>query len=143
MDFDFTEEQRLLDETVRRLVKDEYGFEKRKGYKASPDGFSRKLWQSYAEIGLLGLPFAEEHGGFGGSAVESMIVMESFGRALVLEPYLANVILGGGLLSAAGSAAQKQAILPQVAIRYLPGGAGAAAAGAGAAVKRRLRAAMR
>ena len=67
MDFDFTEEQRLLDETVRRLVKDEYGFEKRKGYKASPDGFSRKLWQSYAEIGLLGLPFAEDHGGFGGS----------------------------------------------------------------------------
>ena len=115
MDFDFTEEQRLLDETVRRLVKDEYGFEKRKGYKASPDGFSRKLWQSYADIGLLGLPFAEEYGGFGGSAVESMIVMESFGRALVLEPYLASVILGAGLVSAAGSAAQKQAILPQVA----------------------------
>ncbi len=115
MDFDFTEEQRLLDETVRRLVKDEYGFEKRKGYKASPEGFSRKLWQRYADIGLLGLPFAESHGGFGGSAVDSMIVMESFGRGLVLEPYLASVILGGGLVSATGSAAQKQAILPQVA----------------------------
>jgi pimeloyl-CoA dehydrogenase small subunit len=115
MDFDFTEEQRLLDETVRRLVKDEYGFEKRRGYKASPDGFSRKLWQRYAEIGLLGLPFAESHGGFGGSAVETMIVMESFGRGLVLEPYFASVILGGGLVSATGSAAQKQAILPQLA----------------------------
>jgi pimeloyl-CoA dehydrogenase small subunit len=115
MDFDFTEEQRLLDETVRRLVKDEYGFEKRKAYKAAPEGFSRKLWARYAEIGLLGLPFAEEHGGFGGSAVESMIVMESFGRGLVLEPFLASVILGGGLVSSAGSAAQKQAILPQVA----------------------------
>jgi len=115
MDFDFTEEQRLLDETVRRLVKDEYGFEKRKGYTASPEGFSRKLWGSYAEIGLLGLPFAESYGGFGGSAVESMIVMESFGRGLVLEPYLASVILGGGLVSACGSAAQKQAILPQLA----------------------------
>ena len=115
MDFDFTEEQRLLDETVRRLVKDEYGFEKRKGYKASPDGFSRKLWARYAEIGLLGLPFAEEHGGFGGSAVESMIVMESFGRGLALEPYLASVILGGGLVAAVGSAAQKQAILPPLA----------------------------
>ena len=110
MDFDFTEEQRLLDETVRRLVKDEYGFEKRKAYKASPDGFSRKLWARYAEIGLLGLPFAEEHGGFGGSAVESMIVMESFGRGLVLEPYLASVVLGGGLAAAAGSTAQQQAI---------------------------------
>ena len=115
MDFDLTEEQRLLDETVRRLVKDEYGFEKRKGYKASSDGFSRKLWARYADIGLLGLPFAEEHGGFGGSAVENMIVMESFGRGLVLEPYLASVILGGGLVAAAGSAAQQQAILPQIA----------------------------
>ncbi|HKW52077.1 MAG TPA: acyl-CoA dehydrogenase family protein [Stellaceae bacterium] len=115
MDFDFTEEQRLLDETVRRLVKDEYGFEKRKAYKAAPEGFSRKLWVRYAEIGLLGLPFAEEHGGFGGSAVESMIVMESFGRGLALEPYLASVVLGGGLVSHAGSAAQKQAILPALA----------------------------
>jgi pimeloyl-CoA dehydrogenase small subunit len=115
MDFDLTEEQRLLDETVRRVVKDEYAFEKRKAYKASPDGFSRKLWQSYADIGLLGLPFAESHGGFGGSAVESMIVMESFGRGLVLEPYLASVILAGGLVAAAGSAAQKQAILPPLA----------------------------
>ena len=115
MDFDFSDEQRMLDETVRRLVKDEYDLAKRKTYMASPEGFSRKLWKSYAEIGLLGLPFAESHGGFGGSAVESMIVMESFGRGLVLEPYLATVILGGGLVSAAGSAAQKQAILPQVA----------------------------
>jgi pimeloyl-CoA dehydrogenase small subunit len=119
MDFDLTEEQRLLDETVRRLVKDAYGFEKRKGYKGSPEGFSRKLWQSYAEIGLLGLPFAEEHDGFGGSAVESMIVMESFGRGLVLEPYLASVILGGGLVSALGSAAQQRAILPQLAAGQL------------------------
>jgi pimeloyl-CoA dehydrogenase small subunit len=115
MDFDFTEEQRLLDETVRRLIKDEYGFEKRKTYKAAPEGFSRKLWARYAEIGLLGLPFAEEHGGFGGSAVESMIVMESFGRGLVLEPYLAGVILGGGIVAAVGTAAQKKAILPVLA----------------------------
>ena len=115
MDFDLTEEQRLLDETVRRLVKDEYGFEKRKGYKASAEGFSRKLWARYAEIGLLGLPFAEEHGGFGGSAVESMIVMESFGRGLVLEPYLAGVILAGGIVAALGSAAQKRTILPPLA----------------------------
>lgn len=115
MDFDFTEEQRLLDETVRRLVKDEYDIPKRKAYMAAPEGFSRKLWQRYAELGLLGLPFAESEGGFGGSAVETMIVMESFGRGLVLEPFLAGIVLGGGLVSLAGSAAQKKAILPELA----------------------------
>ena len=115
MDFDFTEEQRLLDDTVRRLVKDEYDIAKRKAYIAEPEGFSRKLWQRYAELGLLGLPFAEAEGGFGGSAVETMIVMESFGRGLVVEPYLASVVLGGGLVTLAGSPAQKQAILPELA----------------------------
>src|SRR5579883_854828 len=115
MDFDFSDEQRLLDETVRRLVKDEYDIQKRKAYMAEPEGFSRKLWARYAEIGLLGLPFAESEGGFGGSAVETMIVMESFGRGLVLEPYLATVVLGGGLVDLAGSAAQKKAILPKLA----------------------------
>jgi len=115
MDFDFTEEQRLLDESVRRLVKSEYDIAKRKSYIALPDGFSRKLWERYAEIGLLGLPFAEADGGFGGSAVETMIVMESFGRGLVVEPYLASVVLGGGLVALAGSAAQRQAILPALA----------------------------
>ncbi|HUH83562.1 MAG TPA: acyl-CoA dehydrogenase family protein [Stellaceae bacterium] len=115
MDFDFTEEQRLLDETVRRLVKDEYDIAKRKAYIAEPEGFSRKLWQRYAELGLLGLPFAEAEGGFGGSAVETMIVMESCGRGLVVEPYLASVVLGGGFVTLAGSAAQKRAILPALA----------------------------
>jgi len=115
MDFDFSEEQRLLDETVRRLVKDEYGFEKRKAYLAEPDGFSRKLWARYADLGLLGLPFPESEGGFGGSPVETMIVMESFGRGLVLEPFLASIILGGGLLALAGTPTQRKAILPRVA----------------------------
>jgi pimeloyl-CoA dehydrogenase small subunit len=115
MDFDFTEEQRLLDETVRRLVKDEYDIPKRRSYLAAPEGFSRALWERYAELGLLGLPFAESEGGFGGSAVETMIVMESFGRGLVVEPYLASIVLGGGLIALAGSDAQRRAILPQVA----------------------------
>jgi pimeloyl-CoA dehydrogenase small subunit len=115
MDFDFTEEQRLLDETVRRLVKDEYAFEKRKAYLAEPDGFSRKLWARYAELGLLGLPFAESEGGFGGSPVETMIVMESFGRGLVLEPFLATVVLGGSLVTLAGTPSQRKEILPAVA----------------------------
>jgi pimeloyl-CoA dehydrogenase small subunit len=115
MDFDLSEEQRLLDETIRRLIKDEYDFEKRQRYGASASGFSTELWARYAEIGLLGLPFAESDGGFGGSSVEIMIVMEGFGRGLVVEPYLATVVLGGGLVALAGSAEQRQAILPQIA----------------------------
>ena len=114
MDFDLTDEQRLLKDSVDRLVADQYQFEQRKKYMAEPDGWSRAVWQQYAELGLLGLPFAEAHGGFGGGAVETMIVMEAFGRGLVLEPYFATVILGGGLLRRAASPAQQQALLPQV-----------------------------
>jgi pimeloyl-CoA dehydrogenase small subunit len=112
MDFDLTDEQRLLKDSVDRLIADQYQFEQRKKYMAEPDGWSRAVWQQYAEIGLLGLPFAEAHGGFGGGAVETMIVMEAFGRGLVLEPYFATVILGGGLLRRAGTPMQQQALLP-------------------------------
>ena len=115
MDFDLTDEQRLLKDSVDRLIADQYQFEQRKKYVAEPDGWSRTVWQQYAEIGLLGLPFAEAHGGFGGGAVETMIVMEAFGRGLVLEPYFATVILGGGLLRRAATPAQQQVLLPQVA----------------------------
>ena len=115
MDFDYSEEQRLLDETVRRLVKDEYEFADRKKYLAEPQGFSAALWAKYAELGLLGLPFAEEYGGFGGGGIETMIVMEAFGRGLALEPYLATVVLSGGLIALAGSDGQKSDILPEVA----------------------------
>ena len=100
MDFDLTDEQRLLKDSVERLIADQYQFEQRKKYMAEPDGWSRAVWQQYAELGLLGLPFAETHGGFGGGPVETMIVMEAFGRGLVLEPYFATVILGGGLAAA-------------------------------------------
>src|SRR6202163_2500810 len=114
MDFEYTEEQRLLRESLDRLLGDSYGFDKRKAYIAEPDGFSAAMWAQYAELGLLGLPFAEEHGGFGGSAVDVMIVMEAFGRVLALEPYLATVVLAGTALGHAGSAAQNQAIVPQI-----------------------------
>jgi alkylation response protein AidB-like acyl-CoA dehydrogenase len=114
MDFDLTDEQRLLKDSVDRLIADHYQFEQRKKYMTEPDGWSRGVWNQYAELGLLGLPFAEAHGGFGGSAVEAMIVMEAFGRGLVLEPYFATVILGGGLVRRAASAAQQQTLLPQI-----------------------------
>ncbi len=115
MDFDLSEEQRLLRDSVDRLLADHYTFDKRKAYLAEPAGWSRAMWSHYAELGLLGLPFAEEHGGFGGGAIEAMLVMEAFGRALVLEPYLATVVLAGTALRLAGSAAQQAALLPLVA----------------------------
>ena len=115
MDFDLTDEQRLLRDSVERLVADRYGFEQRRKYAAEPGGWSREMWAQYAELGLLGLPFPEAHGGFGGGAAETMIVMEAFGRALILEPYAATVLLGGGLVQAAGSAEQQADILPRIA----------------------------
>src|SRR5271163_617570 len=114
MDFEYTEEQRLLRESLDRLLGDGYGFDKRKAYLAEPDGYSQTMWQQYAELGLLGLPFAEEHGGFGGGPVDAMIVMEAFGRVLALEPYLATVVLAGTALGHAGSAAQNAALVPRI-----------------------------
>jgi pimeloyl-CoA dehydrogenase small subunit len=115
MDFELSDEQRLLRDSVDRLLADRYGFAERRKFLALPEGWSPEMWRHYAELGLLGLPFAEEHGGFGGGAVEIMLVMEAFGRALALEPYLSTVVLGGAALRLAGSAAQQQAILPKVA----------------------------
>src|SRR5437773_8261399 len=115
MDFDLTEEQRLLSDSVDRLLADTYTFEKRRGYLAEPEGWSRALWAQYAELGLLALPFAEEYGGFGGGGVETMLVMEAFGRVLALEPFLSTIVLSGTALRLAGTPAQQQALLPQVA----------------------------
>src|SRR5438270_6573517 len=115
MDFDLTEEQRLLKESLDRLIGDRYVFEQRKNYAQSPEGWSREMWAQFAGIGLLGLPFEERHGGSAGGPVETMIAMEAFGRALVLEPYLATVVLGGGFLRHDGSADQRADIIPQIA----------------------------
>jgi pimeloyl-CoA dehydrogenase small subunit len=115
MDFDLSEEQSLLKASVERLLKDRYGFEQRKAYAKEPAGWSRAVWKQYAELGLLGLPFAERHGGFGGGAVETMIALEAMGRALVLEPYLATVVLAGGILRHAASDAQATALVPKIA----------------------------
>jgi len=114
MDFDLSEEQRLLQESVGKLIADEYDFEKRKAYAKEPAGYSSARWAQFAELGLLGIPFPESLGGSGGSAVETMIVMEAFGRGLVLEPYLATVVLGGGILRRAGSAAHQRELVPAV-----------------------------
>jgi pimeloyl-CoA dehydrogenase small subunit len=115
MDFDLSEEQRLLQESLGRLLSDRYTFEQRQAFARSADGWSRELWAQYAELGLLGLPFAEPHGGSAGGPVETMLVMEAFGRALSLEPYFATVVLGGGFLRHGGSEALNAALVPEIA----------------------------
>src|SRR5580658_6831852 len=102
MDFDLSDEQRLLKDSVDRLMSDRYTFDQRKNHFKEPGGWSAAMWSQYAELGLLGLPFAEEYGGFGGGAVEIMLVMEALGRVIALEPYLATVVLAGTALKLAG-----------------------------------------
>src|ERR1700744_4786892 len=114
MDFDLSEEQRLLKESVDGLLTDAYDFEQRKKYMKEKGGWSKAVWSKLAEQGLIGLPFAEADGGFGAGGVETMIVMEALGRALVLEPYLATVVIGGGFLRHGGSAEQKAAYIPAI-----------------------------
>jgi alkylation response protein AidB-like acyl-CoA dehydrogenase len=104
MDFGFSQEQQLLHDTLVRFVDQEYSFESRRARVKSEEGF-----------GLLGVPIPERYGGFGGSALDVMIVMEQFGRGLVVEPYLATVILGGQTIVLGGSDAQKAALLPRIA----------------------------
>jgi pimeloyl-CoA dehydrogenase small subunit len=114
MDFSFTDEQRLLKDSVERLLADRYSFEARQRFMKEPAGWSRELWHRYAELGLLGLPFEEKHGGIGGGPVETMIVMEAFGRALALEPFFATVVLGGGLLRLGATEAMRAALIPKI-----------------------------
>ena len=114
MDFDLSEEQRLLKDSVDGLLAGSYDFDQRKKYAKEKGGWSKDVWGKLAEQGLLGLPFSEDDGGFGAGGVETMIVMEALGRALMLEPYLPTVILGGGFIRHGGSAEQKAAYLPSV-----------------------------
>ncbi len=115
MDFDLSDEQRLLKDSVDRMIANRYGFEARKGYRAAPEGWSREIWAQFAEIGLLGLPFTEEQGGFGGGPVDTAMVMEACGRALVVEPYFATIVACGALLRYAASDSQLQALVPGIA----------------------------
>ena len=115
MDFNFSSEQEQLRDTVNRLIEREYEFNKqRHAIITSPQGYSEKVWQSMAEIGVLGIGIDETHGGFGGNMTDTMIVMDAIGRGLVVEPYFATVVLGANLIQLAGSDAQKSTLLPQV-----------------------------
>jgi alkylation response protein AidB-like acyl-CoA dehydrogenase len=115
MDFEYSEEQRLLADTLKRFLTTNYSLDARAKILASEEGYSQEVWAALAEMGLLGLPYDAEYGGFGGSAVDVMIVMEAIGEGLVLEPYLATVGLGGQVVARAGTEAQKRRILTAVA----------------------------
>ncbi|WP_037084880.1 acyl-CoA dehydrogenase family protein [Neorhizobium vignae] len=111
MDLNYSDEQLLLKESAERFLKGRYDFEKRNTIIGSETGFDAGIWSEMADLGWLALPFAEENGGLGGGAVEISLIMEAIGRALVVEPYLASIILAGGLVEKLGSADQKAEIL--------------------------------
>lgn len=114
MNFDFTEEQIMLRDSVARFIQDDYDFDTRRGIADSAAGMSQDNWRTFAELGWLSIPFAEEHGGFGGSAVDVMLMMEQLGKGLVVEPYLATVLLFGGLLQKSGNAQLQSSYIPKI-----------------------------
>ena len=111
MDFSFSDEQSLLKDSLERFVQLEYEFSARQKLVKTELGYSTDHWRKFAELGWLGVAFPEADGGFGGGPIETMLVMEQFGRGLVVEPYVPTVVLVGGMLAAAGKAAQKQQYL--------------------------------
>ncbi|MCZ6459092.1 MAG: acyl-CoA dehydrogenase family protein [Gammaproteobacteria bacterium] len=113
MDFSFSAEQTLLQDSIEKFIQKDYAFEARQKIVKEELGYSASHWQTFAELGWLGVPFDEADGGFGGSAIEAIIMMEGFGKGLVVEPYVATVVMAGGALKVAATAAQKE--------RYLAG----------------------
>src|SRR5690606_15719576 len=112
--FSYSEEQQMLQDSVQKFVQRHYDFETRRGILASEDGFSRESWSLFAELGWLTVPFRVEDDGFGGLATDLMVMMEEFGKAMLLEPFLATAVLGGGLISELGTEQQKSVALPAV-----------------------------
>ena len=108
MNFSLNETQTMLAESIEKFIVNDYGFETRQRHAASNTGYSLEVWQMFAELGWTAVPFSEDDGGFDGGPVDIMVLMECFGRGLIVEPYLANIILAGGLLRRAASNDQKQ-----------------------------------
>ena len=111
MDFSYSEEQQMLQESVGKFISQDYDWDSRQALAKSATGFSAQHWQLFAELGWLTIPFREIDGGFGGSAVDLVVTMEEFGKGLLVEPFLANTILAGTVISEAGSSEQKAALL--------------------------------
>ena len=114
MNFEFTEEQTMIKDSVSRFVRDEYDFDTRRTIIDSDEGISREFWSMFAELGWLSVPFAEEYGGFGGSVEDIAAVMEELGKGIVVEPYASTVVVFGGLLSASDNSALKAEVIPSI-----------------------------
>jgi hypothetical protein len=114
MNFQFSEEQNMLRNSVARFVQDQYDFDTRRKIAASEQAMNAGYWQTYADLGWLSLPFAESHGGFGGNAIDTMILMQEFGKGLVMEPYLPTVILFGGLLQLGADSHLQEQYIPKI-----------------------------
>ena len=108
MDFSLNEVQQMLADSIEKFIDNEYDFDTRQKYAASERGYSTDVWRMFAELGWTAVPFSEEDGGFGGGPIDIMVVMQRFGRGLIVEPYLANVVLAGGILKRTGTPRQKE-----------------------------------
>jgi alkylation response protein AidB-like acyl-CoA dehydrogenase len=108
VNFELNDMQSMLADSIEKFISNEYDFESRQEYAGSTRGYSAEVWQTFAELGWTVVPFAEADGGFDGGAIDIMVVMERFGRGLVVEPYLANLILAGGILKRLANQSQKQ-----------------------------------
>jgi len=111
MDFSFTEVQTMLIDSVEKFIANDYSFERRQQYAASDTGYSADVWATFADLGWTAVPFSEDDGGFDGGPVELIVIMQQFGRGLIVEPYLANIVLAGGVLRRAASSSQKTKLL--------------------------------
>ena len=107
MEFSFTDVQSMLQESIEKFIANDYDFERRQEYAGSDLGYSAEVWAMFAELGWTAVPFAEEDGGFDGGPVELMVMMQQFGRGLLVEPFLANIVLAGGVLRRAATEEQK------------------------------------
>ena len=114
MNFELSEEQKMIQQSVERFVQENYDLSNRIRISSEDPGFSKEYWSSMAELGWLGLAFSEEDGGFGGNQIDTLVLMEQFGKGLVLEPFLANVVLGGGSIKRGASKEIKDSIIPSL-----------------------------
>ncbi len=114
MNFDLSEEQQLLKDSVERFVNDNYDLDTRQSLSKNPAGFSDTYWQTMAELGWLGVTVPEAQGGFGGNQADTMVLMEAFGQGLVLEPFFASAVLGTRAVVSGGNADLQSRLLPDV-----------------------------
>jgi alkylation response protein AidB-like acyl-CoA dehydrogenase len=119
VDFSYTEEQQMLQESVQKFVQKSYDFDTRNKIIESESGYSEENWSLFAELGWLTVPFNEADGGFGGSAVDLIVMMEEFGKAMLVEPFIATGVIGGGLIAELGSVEQKAELIPKIMVGNL------------------------